>query len=280
MQIISIVQICFPPVISEETVQELQNAIEAHLHMFKDLFPHVNITLKMHYMLHIPKQILNLGPLVRHSCIRFEAKHRYFKDLAPQQNYKNICLSLAERCQLDACADFETEKLCQHPLFSTEKKLGPPSSVVDETRMAFFEKIADTKIFSNPERLNKLFLYKWIELYGTRYITCKCCIIAVDATFITRMPVFGRLQRIWLVDDEIIFEIIQLKTVQFNPNLLAYEVDDPGDGVPTRFVLYKKMLDFNVYSLQYQLDSAYVPIRYDLKDVISQQVVGEHPLHF
>ena len=48
LQIISIVQICFAPVISEETVQELQNAIEAHLHMFKDLFPHVNITLKMH----------------------------------------------------------------------------------------------------------------------------------------------------------------------------------------------------------------------------------------
>ena len=96
LQISSIVQMCFSPVISAETIEELKNVIETRLILFKELFPDVNITPKMHYMLHIPQQIVYLGPLVRHCCLRFEARHRYFKDLAPLQNFKNICLSLAE----------------------------------------------------------------------------------------------------------------------------------------------------------------------------------------
>lgn len=88
LQIVSIVQICFSPVVSRESILELQDAIESHLKKFKELFPNVNITPKMHYLIHIPEQMLKLGPLVRHSCLRFEARHRYFKDLATLQNFK------------------------------------------------------------------------------------------------------------------------------------------------------------------------------------------------
>jgi hypothetical protein len=84
LQISSIVQMCFSPVISAETIEELKNVIEARLILFNGLFPD------------IPQQIVYLGPLVRHCCLCFEARHRYFKDLAPLQNFKNICLSLAE----------------------------------------------------------------------------------------------------------------------------------------------------------------------------------------
>ena len=97
LQITSIVQICFSLVISAESIDELRNAIEAHLRLFKEVFPDVTIAPKMHYMLHIPRQIMNLGPLVRHCCTRFEARHKYFKELAREQNFKNISLSLAER---------------------------------------------------------------------------------------------------------------------------------------------------------------------------------------
>ena len=64
LQIILIVQICFSPVTSVTRIQELKDAIEVHLTNFKELFPTINITPKMHYMIHIPEQILHLGPLV------------------------------------------------------------------------------------------------------------------------------------------------------------------------------------------------------------------------
>ena len=109
LQITSIVQISFSPVISKGTIKELQDLIERYLVLFKELFPDENITPKMHYMLHTPRQIELLCLLVRHCCMRFEARHKYFKELGREQNFKNICLSLEERCQLDDCANFNTK---------------------------------------------------------------------------------------------------------------------------------------------------------------------------
>ena len=228
LQISLIFQICFSPVISAETINELGNIIEAHLILFKTLFPDVNITPKMHYMLRLPQQIEYLGPLVRHCCLRFEARHRYFKDLAPLQNFKNICLSLAERCQLDVCADFETETPCQNPLFKTEKVIGPSSTVGDSLRANFFQRISECLLYANPESLINVFICKWIQLHGTKYIPYKCCVIAVGATFTTRLPTFGRLQRIWLADEDVIFEYTPFQTVEFIDRLLSYEVEDPA----------------------------------------------------
>ncbi len=128
IQMISIVQIYFTPVITVARIEELRDVIETHLKKFKELFSTVSITPKMHYMMHVPDQILNLGLLVRHSCMRFEARHRYFKDMAPLQNFKNICLSLAERYQLDDCANLCNDNPDHHPLFQTEKEYAPTKS--------------------------------------------------------------------------------------------------------------------------------------------------------
>lgn len=140
-------------------------------------------------MLHIPAQMAALGPLMRHCCIRFEARHRYFK---------NICLTLAEKCQLDASADFDTENPCEHSLFSTDKELGPTRPVINESRAAILRKIEDAKLFVKPEMISKVFTSKWIKLYGTKYVTNNNCIIAIDATFVDKVPNFGK--QIWLVD--------------------------------------------------------------------------------
>ena len=69
LQIILIVQICFSPVASVTRVDKLRGAVELHLTNFKELFPTINNERKMHYLIHIPDQILHLGPLVRHSCM-------------------------------------------------------------------------------------------------------------------------------------------------------------------------------------------------------------------
>ena len=280
LQITSIVQISFSPVISKGTIKELQDLIERHLLLFKELFPDVNVTPKMHYMLHIPRQIELLGPLVRHCCMRFEARHKYFKELGREQNFKNICLSLAEHCQLDDCADFTTERPSQHPLFSTDMIFGPNIALTNEIKTVFAARINQFSLYANPEMLKNLLSYKWIELHGTKYDCSKCCVIAVNATFISKLPIFGRLQRIWLADEDVIFEITPLRTLQFDKNVLGYEVEDPGNGVPTEYYFYKRMLDYNLYSLQEVRGTSFIPLKYDLRDIIDLHVVGENPLHF
>ncbi|KAK3741665.1 hypothetical protein QZH41_016249 [Actinostola sp. cb2023] len=45
-----------------------------------------------------------LGPMVTHWCMRFEAKHRHFKQLASVLgNFTNLSWTLAERHQLRKC---------------------------------------------------------------------------------------------------------------------------------------------------------------------------------
>ena len=125
-QLIAICQIVFSPVVSLPTINLLKLLIGEHLNNFKKQFPDVNIIPKQHYLIHIPRMIKLLGPLVRHSCFNFESAHNYFKELARKQNFKNLAKSLAKRWQLKECSNFRDsmEDAKSHPLFSSEKKYG------------------------------------------------------------------------------------------------------------------------------------------------------------
>jgi hypothetical protein len=278
LQMQSIVLICFSPVVSETTVQQLEDTIETYLKQFKELFPMVNVTPKMHYMIHLPKQTLHLGPLIRHSCMRFEARHQYFKDLATRQNFKNICLSLAERCQYDDCADFSNENPSNHPLFAGEKEVGPTKEVDEEEEKDVLQSIIVAELFANPKMLTKVYKAKWIKVYGTKYVCHKMCVVAVNATFIPRLPVFGKLKSIWLINDYVIFEYIPYKTIIFDEALMAYQVEDLSNGI-SKFCNINTLLDYNVYSIQEQNNGFYIPLKYYLGDVIDQHVIGANPLH-
>ena len=67
--------------------------------------------------------IKSVGPMVRSSCFSFEAAHKYFKELACKQNFKNLTMSLAKRNHFLECVNFVNE---ENPssLFATEKKFG------------------------------------------------------------------------------------------------------------------------------------------------------------
>lgn len=64
--------------------------------------------------------------MIRSSCFSFEAAHKYFKQIARKQNFKNLKLSLAKRHQLLECSNFgdSKENPSSHPLFATENFFG------------------------------------------------------------------------------------------------------------------------------------------------------------
>jgi hypothetical protein len=53
----------------------------------------------MHYLVHLPDQMLQYGPLRHHRCMRFEAKNGFFKGKIWRQ-FVNIPLSLAKYHQV------------------------------------------------------------------------------------------------------------------------------------------------------------------------------------
>lgn len=75
--------------------------IQEFLRSFIDRYPTVRIIPKLHYLVHYPRMISFFGPLKQMWCMRFEAKHQYFKNVASKtKNYRNICKTLAERHQV------------------------------------------------------------------------------------------------------------------------------------------------------------------------------------
>ena len=70
----------FSPYADETTVGELEQLIYSYCTEFYKLYPGMSIKPKMHYMLHLPQQIIKFGPLCHQNTMRFKAKHGWFKD--------------------------------------------------------------------------------------------------------------------------------------------------------------------------------------------------------
>ena len=92
--LLKIIDIVICPVVFKGHCSILRMLIEEHLTMFKRLYPDSSIIPKMHFLVHYPRQIMSLGPMVRTWTIRQEAKLNFFK---------NISLTLAFRHQRWFC---------------------------------------------------------------------------------------------------------------------------------------------------------------------------------
>ena len=94
----------FAPAINREATYYLQQIIKDHLELFVDVFPGVKVRPKQHYLTHYPRCIRLVGPLIRFWCMRFEAKHNFFRRLSHiVGNFKNICKTMAYRHQWSVC---------------------------------------------------------------------------------------------------------------------------------------------------------------------------------
>lgn len=107
----NIAEILLAPTISIHWISPLAELITSFLTVFKSLFPD-SITPKLHFLVHYPRLIQDFGPPRAHWCMRFEAKHLYFKKVSQVVcNFKNICSSLANRNQLRQCWDWQGDKV-------------------------------------------------------------------------------------------------------------------------------------------------------------------------
>lgn len=107
--LLRVVEIIYSEEITESDLNILNDMIHIHLEGIKKLG--VNLIPKLHFMLHYASIIRSLGPLVAMNMMRYESKHKFFKDVAKNtRNYKNINKTLALKHQNSLCTNGFTYK--------------------------------------------------------------------------------------------------------------------------------------------------------------------------
>lgn len=92
--------VCAPSLL-ESQIAYMKVLIEEYVEIRKELFSHVNLRPKHHYLLHYADLSLQFGLLIHTRTMRFESKHSYFKRcIRSSKNFRNVTKSLAERHQL------------------------------------------------------------------------------------------------------------------------------------------------------------------------------------
>lgn len=91
----------FASALSFGQVALLQEKINEYLLLRLKCFPNIKLRPKHHYISHYPSLTISFGPLKHLWTLRFESKHRYFKNIIKHsQNYKNITKMLSYKHQL------------------------------------------------------------------------------------------------------------------------------------------------------------------------------------
>ena len=270
-ELVQINQIVFSPVINSSTIQHLAQLIEDHLSRFKVLFPEQNILPKGHYCIHLPNMIKKCGPLIRSSCFSFESANCYFKKIALKQNFKNISQSLAKRCQLLDCVHFGNGD--SHPIFSTERKVGKLSKLLDEQKLEVRNAMDKFGLLPSID-ISIAFSASWIILLGTKY--CKGAIVAAFATSDRLLPTFGVIENIFVVSDFVYFDLKLFSTMHFEQCLQAYNVEEVTNEDNQFICSYESLVDYNVFHIIEFNNSLYISVKYDIDDLVEEHYKGHN----
>lgn len=88
--LLEMTRLIFKTSITLMEIEMLEFLISDFLTTFKDCFKR-KLTTKMHFLVHYPRQIRLFGPLGCFWCMKYEAKHSYFKKLSHSiRNYINL----------------------------------------------------------------------------------------------------------------------------------------------------------------------------------------------
>ena len=92
----NIVQLVVSPCLSKNDIVHLHYLVKKYLELRILVFDDVPLRPKHHYLLHCARLILEYGPIIHCSTIRFESKQTYFKRvIRAKKCFINVCSSLA-----------------------------------------------------------------------------------------------------------------------------------------------------------------------------------------
>jgi hypothetical protein len=176
--------------ISIGQVAHLRSLLFEYINLRITLFPNVKIRPKHHYILHYPDLILKFGPLRPLWTLRFESKHRYFKNIVRHSpNYKNILFSFSEKHQLlqalllSQDSTFNDNVICESvTIFSPDGFPEYVSSVIKK-ECTFKQSFIGEKVkFRGTEYKKGMFVCYGINENG-HYRLCEVTHIMIDTLY-------------------------------------------------------------------------------------------------
>ncbi|XP_028409272.1 uncharacterized protein LOC114531867 [Dendronephthya gigantea] len=221
-KLLTITYTVFSTCISINQAAYLQVLIDEHHRGFARLYPGRAIIPKMHYMIHIPRTIIRLGLLVRSWCMRYEAKHSYFKQLALIiRNFTNMPLTLAKRHQHLICYRLQDECSGLSTFMDKGVDTGPGKTIYagDSEHFRILQQ-GDASI-KQDTRITES---RWVTVGGTKYkVGCYLQTEVEDDelsfVLVNKIIVFSHNLK------EVNFIVSKLETTGWNDHFQAYEVE-------------------------------------------------------
>ena len=229
ISVIEIMSLCFAHKVSLATTVYLKWAIKEHLQLFKSLYGNTsNIIPKQHFLIHLPSFILKFGPLVRAWCMRFEAKHAYFKDQAKiLKNFKNLPLSLSRRYQSSLCADYISfSKADQGPIFRKEMSFGYTKALFGEEKDIVVTTVERFTGVGSLCDVTEIYSLDSVKIHGTLYKPDKDSFLNFGSE--NGLPTFGRIAKIWYIANYgIFFALDAMVTSHYDEDFNSFQVEEP-----------------------------------------------------
>ena len=79
LRFLQVQQLCTSPIVTSATVRSLEIIVAQFITSYKNFFPELGFTPKLHYLVHLQRQIEYYGPACNHWCMRMEAKNGLLK---------------------------------------------------------------------------------------------------------------------------------------------------------------------------------------------------------
>ena len=205
--LLQIVSIVFSSVVSSGITIYLKHLISEHHRLFKHLYPSNRLLPKHHHMVHYPRCMQKIGPLIHSWCMRYEAKHNFFK--RQLKSFKNITKTLAKKHQCHMAYLWQT-------FDPNDLKMGPGKiKPLNEMEVG-------TKVSENLKVpvWTKVIDVKWVKCNGNVFRPGLAICVKVE----NELPVFHVIQKIVIKDEQVIFITTALETICLNEHVHAYKV--------------------------------------------------------
>lgn len=181
-----------------------------------------HVTPKVHFITEYTRSIETHGLPILNSCIRFEAKHLYFKQIANRTyNFKNPLLTLTKRHQLRQCILKNSNLLRpSSPITLRSSKLIEWSKLSIPVKRLLMSRMHDTDL-----------IYECSSIYYHHMNIRPGSIVIYCLAHAEDIPIFCQIRHLLNIQDEITIIAEILNTVSFDENLWSYEIEFSGSMV-------------------------------------------------
>jgi len=232
-----IVDIVFSKTIKFNDINLLKVLISEHHELYMQVF-NTHLKPKHHHMIHYPMIIQKCGPLSMMWSMRFEAKHKQFKDAANStSSRKNVLYTLALKHQLHLsyrfliskdinCSGLEIGRIL-NVSFSKRENYDTNSMYFPTTKLNFLN--------------DNLIFVSWIKFKNQTYNCNNMSIVLSMNDGDNNLPKFGLIQSLVLLNDSNPFVVCKLFTTNyfdnhyhaFNVTLIDQLFCDSVENLPT-----------------------------------------------